>query len=147
MPIDPNVPCNAEGREHASWVSCGGEVARRVVVCDPAAVGATFNNYSEIVNVTPTTETIIITKTVGALETAILHHVEASSDSISTIRLKVGGTTIAKKRIGFGGSYNVNFPFDGHVIPAGSVITVTGENCSDVNAEFDARINGRDGSA
>ena len=34
MPIDPNVPCNEKTREHASWVDCEGEVARRVKPCN-----------------------------------------------------------------------------------------------------------------
>jgi hypothetical protein len=46
MPIDPDVPCNEKTREHASWVNCEGEVARRVKPCN------TPNDplYVEVVN-------------------------------------------------------------------------------------------------
>lgn len=107
-----------------------------------------FNAFNEISSVAIGAEQTILSYTVPVGKTLSLAFITAESDSVSIIRVKQNGTTIAKERIAIASEYNVNMSFqtDNNVcveFAAGTVITVTGFNASTRGAaEFSARLVG-----
>lgn len=108
------------------------------------AMGVSLNVFNEITGVAQSAESDVVSYTVPALKKATILYIDASGDSTAIYRVKLNGTTIAKKRSYPGGGANVQFDFDRYCVNAGDEIKVTAENCnlSADAGEFEARING-----
>lgn len=107
-----------------------------------------INLFNEISSVAIGAEQTILTYTVPIGKVLNLAFIASESDSVSVIRVKQNGVTIAKDRISIAGNYSTNASFqtDENVclkFSAGNVITVTGFNASVRGvAEFSARLVG-----
>lgn len=107
-----------------------------------------FNVFNEISSVAIGAEVTILTYTVPVTKTLNLCFINVESDSVSTIKTKQNGTTIAKGRLAIASSYNITMSFQNNDLtcvkfPAGTILTVTGLNSSLTGlAEFSARIVG-----
>lgn len=119
-----------------------------VLIQNSNVTSDTIQSFNEISGVAIGAEQTILTYTVPVSQTLVLSSVQSESDSVSIIRVKQDGSTIAKERIGICGPYNVKTSFQkgdgiGLKFSAGTVITVTGYNDSTRgSAQFSARILG-----
>lgn len=112
------------------------------------AIADIFQVFNEISAVSIGSEQTILTYTVPVSYTLVLCFVAAESDSVSVIKIKEDGSTIAKERFAIGGNYTTKIDFQkgdgqGLKFTAGTIITVTGFNASSSGAaEFSARLVG-----
>ena len=108
-----------------------------------------LNQYGEVTSIAISTETDVLSYTVPASKKVAIANIDASGDNIAAFRVKLNGSTIAKKRTAISGSPNVEFTFENYELAAGDVIKVTVENCSLTldTGDFEARINGFIGDA
>lgn len=125
-----------------------GKVGLDVNVLNPGGVssGTLVNSYNEITTVAAASETTITSYTVPALTTAYLQIVEASGTNIADYKVKLNGSTIARKYTNFGSELSVNFNFtnssglSGVVLAAGDIITVTVIHNRGATGNFNSNI-------
>lgn len=111
--------------------------------------GSPLNVFNEVTAVAVSTETDVLSYTVPVGKAVRLSFVDANGDNIAIYRVKVNGSTIAKKSTHVGGDPSVTFQFDRFELAAGDVFKITVENCSllSLTGSFDGRLNGSIGDA
>lgn len=97
-----------------------------------------FTVYNEVLAVPTSSETTILTYTVPADTESILKKIFTNADVIAEYRVKLNGTTFAKK-FSYYTQYYCDFDFsDGLNFDAGDVITVTAINNRPQAGDFNA---------
>lgn len=103
------------------------------------------NEYDEASSVATGVETTVVTYTVPALTAARMVWAEASGTNIADFKVKVNGTTVARKWTWFASGLTAEFNFvaeanRGLILAAGDVVSITAVHARPSPGDFGARI-------